>query len=470
MRRDRLPGAMSRRDNLLRRTPVRLALAFTLVVASAYLIAMVLAYGLIREQLTHQQDVRISEVFGLLSANADRHSDADLVEAVRTQIAAAKSGHSLFLLRAPDGAVLTANVPAVDVPKGWSNQPPQVFGRTGDVPFRVYNGRIGRFQVLVARDYTELDLLRETIQSAMVWSSLFALVVALGGGIVIALRMQRRLTRIERTMDRVAEGDLAARLPLTPRDDDIDRVADQVNAALGRLQALVEGMRQVSADIAHELRSPLNRLRMRINEAAETTERGADPAPALAAAISESAAIERTFSALLRIAQIEAGTRRERFAPVDLVTLAGNVADVYADVAEDAGMRLECLCAPGPLRVNGDTELLTQTIANLLENAIRHCPAGTNIRCRVGAGVRGISLSVADDGPGIPADERDRVLHRLYRLERSRTTAGSGLGLSLVKAVADLHGAALSLSDARPGLRVTLEFPPLRRGGSAPAA
>lgn len=293
----------------------------------------------------------------------------------------------------------------------------------------------------------------------MLWSSLFALVVAFAGGAVIAMRVQRRLEVAEQTMNRVAEGDLAARIPLTKAGDDVDHLAEQVNGALARLSSLVEGMRQVSSDIAHDLRTPLNRLQMRISEARDLTARGQDATDALEAAAVESEAIGRTFSALLRIAQIEVGARRERFTKVDVGALLGSVADVYADVAEDAGMTLHWEVPEVVSLVLGDPELLTQAFANLIENALRDCDPGTLISCKVCKVEGSISVSICDNGPGIPEKEHARVLQRLYRLQRSRTTPGSGLGLSLVKAVSDLHGATMTLVDLHPGLCVSIAFP-----------
>ena len=447
------------RDSVLRRTPVKLALAVAATVVAAYLIAITLAYVLMRDELTKRQDQRISEIFALLSANSDQGGDSDLAEAVRTQIAAARDSSMLFALRGADGGVLAANVPAITLPLGWSDQPPGVFGRPGDVPYRVLVGTVGADQLLIGIDYTDLDALRETIQAAMIWSSVFALIAALGGGTLIATRVQRRLAEVENTMRRVADGDLSARLPLTAGDDDIDRVSGQVNTALERLSGLVEGMRQVSSDIAHDLRTPLNRLRMQLTEAADLTERGRDARPALAAAMAESDAISGTFSALLRIAQIEAGARRERFTSVDLRAVLTSVTEVYTDVAEDAGMTLQSQIPPAEAWISGDAELLTQCFANLIENAIRHCPKGSHIFCALRITDGRVTATVTDNGPGIPHDEREKVLRRLYRLERSLTTSGSGLGLSLVKAVADLHGATLLLGDAGPGLVVHLDFP-----------
>ena len=289
------------------------------------------------------------------------------------------------------------------------------------------------------------------------WSAFAVLIAAIAAGAWIASRLQHRLNEVTSTLRRVANGDLSTRLAVSNRGDDLDLISGEINQTLGRLEALVDAMRQVSADIAHELRTPLNRLRIHIEEAARNAANAAPVEDDLAAAIAQSEAIDQTFSALLRIAQIEAGARREKFAPVDLAALLGDVGDIYAEVAEDAGQILLCDVA-GAAWVMGDKELLTQTFANLIENAIRHCPAGTAITCKVRVNGDWVTASVADTGPGIPTGEREMVLRRLYRLEKSRTAEGTGLGLSLVKAVADLHGAELALTDATPGLRVELRF------------
>jgi signal transduction histidine kinase len=280
---------------------------------------------------------------------------------------------------------------------------------------------------------------------------------AIAVGAVMAARIQARITEVEATLHRVALGDLTARLHVSGRRDDLDQIFGAINHALARLGGLVEAMRQVSADIAHDLRTPLNRLRIRIEAAAEAEAQGLPVAADLAAALADSDAISQTFSALLRIAQIEAGSARQKFTALDLAAVFEAVVEAYAGVAEDALMALTCQTG-GPAIVEGDKDLLTQAAANLIENALRHCPAGTAIRCSVGTIGAGVVATVCDSGPGIPEAERDNVLRRLYRLEKSRTTEGSGLGLALVKAVADLHLAQLTLTDARPGLCVSLRF------------
>ncbi len=266
-------------------------------------------------------------------------------------------------------------------------------------------------------------------------------------------------------MSDVSGGDLARRIPLEGNGDDIDVVATHMNQALDRLSALVEGMRQVSADIAHDLKTPLNRLKMTVEQAIEQGGRGEDVQTLLIDAREESDRINATFEALLRISQIEAGARKARFRPVDLSDIMASVAEIYSSVAEDSGQSLDFATRPAsPCMVNGDRELLTQLFVNLVENAINHCPPMTRITLALQAEDDGFSASVSDDGPGIPEAERELVFRRLYRLDKSRTTSGSGLGLSLVKAIADLHAAHITLADRHPGLGITLLFPAQYQG------
>ncbi|WP_270939196.1 sensor histidine kinase, partial [Falsiroseomonas oryzae] len=281
-----------------------------------------------------------------------------------------------------------------------------------------------------------------------------AVLIALAFGLLMARSLQRRLRAVSGAAEEVMRGDLARRLPLAGTADEFDRLAATVNTLLARQEALIEGMRQVTADVAHDLRGPLSRLRQQLEAAlAQPRDAQADTAT-LDAALAELDTVLGTFAALLRIAQLEAGPPLPPGeAPVvDLSALVATLAEAYEVVAEEAGRTLHAEVAPGQ-RVHGDAALLRQMLANLLDNALAH--GGPTLR----VGLRpGPVLEVADDGPGIPAEERDRVLRRFYRLDRSRGTPGSGLGLALVAAVARLHGTQPVLSDAAPGLRVTVDL------------
>jgi signal transduction histidine kinase len=262
------------------------------------------------------------------------------------------------------------------------------------------------------------------------------------------------------TLSKVSRGEIAERVPITESHDDLDHVAAQINATLAHLQKLIESVNQASSDIAHDLKKPIGRLRRRL----ELALRSATDVETFRSQVEESLqeldSIVETFEALLRITQIEAGARRARFSHVELGTVLADVADVYEPVAEEAGDRLVSSVAIAErAQVTGDRELLTQLFANLIENAIRHSPKGTRIDVSLATrGERHIAV-VADSGPGIPAHECENVFRRLYRLERERMSPGSGLGLSLVAAIAELHGAGVILSDNTPGLRVEVSFP-----------
>jgi len=266
---------------------------------------------------------------------------------------------------------------------------------------------------------------------------------------------------IARTAEAIIAGDLTQRVPLKGTDDDLDRLAGTLNRMLDRIGTLMESLHQVSSDVAHDLRTPLSRLYQRLEDARTHARSVAEYEAAVDGAVREAEGLLDTFSALLRIAQVEGASPRAGFATVDLSAVAEAVADAYRLDAEEAGHVLTAEVMPG-VTLHGDQELLTQAAANLVENALRHTLAGTRIIVRLtgrtGAGA-GACLSVEDNGPGVEADSLPRLVHRFYRGERSRTTPGNGLGLSLVAAVADLHGATLRLRNTEPGLRVSLLFP-----------
>ena len=444
--------------DLMRRTAFQLALGVTLFVLTALVLAGTIGYTLLRAQLVARQDARVTEIFAALQQTSLAGDRQDLIEAVTSRITASPDRSTVYLLRSPDGKVLAASLPDIWFKPGWSHVEAATLGVPTDYPYRIFAGTISGYAMVIGLTDADLDDLAEISRAAFGWPALLVLIAASGVGALVAKRIQARFTEVEATLHAVAQGDLTARLAVSPRGNDLDQIARAINHAIARLGGLVEAMRQVSADIAHDLRSPLNRLRIHIEDAVQAEAKGLPATGDLAAALAESDAISSSFSALLRIAQIEAGTPRQNFTRLDLAAVVADVAEVYAEVAEDAGMTLTCRTA-GPAWTHGDRELLTQMFANLIENALRHCPPGTAITCEVAATGSVIRASVRDTGPGIPAGERDNVLRRLYRLEKSRTTEGSGLGLALVKAVADIHDAELVLADAGPGLAVQITFP-----------
>lgn len=462
MRRARLSGAG--RSRLLRSTPFRLALIAAALFIASFTVASLLAFRSIHAELANKLDRTITDTYSVMLAAYSPHDIEDLIASVDAHVAADRGKDQVFMLTGPDGASLAGDVPARPIPAGWSTLGSSELGLSGDGRYRTYTGEFDSYRLMVGMSEADVSDINQIALTSFASAAALVLVLALAGGAALAINVQRRMQAIATTMGQVSEGELDARIKLTGNGDDIDMLSVQVNDALERLAATFESMRHISVDIAHDLKTPLNRLRLVIEEAMEAQREGRDVAAQLADARAESDQINATFDALLRIAQIESGARKSRFAPVDLVAMVAEIAEVFADVAEDEHKKLTREIEVAAAQVLGDRELLIQLFSNLVENAIRHTPDGTAISIGVSANAGEATAWVTDNGVGIPVDEREKVLRRLYRLEQSRTSPGSGLGLSLVKAVADLHGAALELGDNEPGLKVTLRFPASGRG------
>jgi signal transduction histidine kinase len=321
----------------------------------------------------------------------------------------------------------------------------------------------GGMLLAVGGDLRQLGELEEAIATAFLWTVGLAAALGITGGALLSRAFLRRIDAIARTAEAIIGGDLTRRMPMRGTGDDLDRLASTLNRMLDRIGVLMDSLRQVSSDVAHDLRTPLSRLYQRLEEARTDARSVAEYEFAIDAALREAEGLLETFSALLRIAQVEGASRRAEFRDVNLTGVTETVFDAYRLDAEDAGHQLTATISPG-ITVSGDQELLTQALANLVENALRHTPSGTLISVRLtDSSETGVLLSVEDDGPGVGAADLPCLTDRFYRGERSRTTPGNGLGLSLVSAVAHLHGARLSVDAMEPGLRVSLLFPAIER-------
>jgi signal transduction histidine kinase len=366
-----------------------------------------------------------------------------------------------YLLQGPDGRVIAGNMMAIRPKPGL-----RTLGSAHQAPDRhVLGGIRGRGVSLADGGYLfigvsdhQLSELREVVTRMFLLGLGMTVVLALAGGFVMSLGVLRRVEAVSRASRAIMAGDLTQRMTLRGTDDEFDHLGSSLNTMLDRIQDLMLGLQQVSSDIAHDLRTPLTRLRQRLELARRRENTVEGLYVAVDSAIVNVDAILETFGALLRIAQIEAGTRRAGFKPVMLDELLGALVEAYQPVTEEKGQTLTGQIEPG-LCLQGDHELLTLLFANLVENAIGHSSAEAHISLDARREPEGIVAILADTGPGIPAAFRKKVLQRFYRLEGSRTTAGSGLGLSLVNAVAVLHGASLDLRDNEPGLRCILCFP-----------
>ncbi|MEN3973636.1 ATP-binding protein [Emcibacter sp. SYSU 3D8] len=303
---------------------------------------------------------------------------------------------------------------------------------------------------------------REAINSLFTRAALGTLAgaVLLGGGIgaLMTRRFLSRINDITSTVIDIMGGQLDSRVDARGTHDELDRLAASLNAMLDRIDFLVTETREVTNNVAHDLRTPLSRLSRRLEEARDAGTDTIEGAQALDLAIEESAGILETFNAILSIAQVEGAMSAKTFSPVALSDMLGTLSEAYGPLAEEEGRRFETDIPPG-IEVRGDRALILQMLSNLIENAMKHTPEGTPVRLRLERTGGRLRITIEDRGIGIPAESRDRVFDRFVRLEASRTTPGNGLGLSLVAAIAKLHNIRLTLEDAGPGLRVVLTFP-----------
>jgi signal transduction histidine kinase len=311
-------------------------------------------------------------------------------------------------------------------------------------------------RLIVGRDIEDIDEREEVIEQLILWSGIAVLILGLAGGVVMSLAVGRRIEAVNATARKVIAGDLSGRVPTRGSGDDFDRLGDTLNLMLARIEALVEAVSRVSDSIAHELRTPLARLQADLDELGAAGDAG-ERARLIEAAGAEAARLQATFDSLLRIARLETGRHAIERRPVDLAKLLADAAELYAPEADDQRKTLDVAIAPG-LATRGDPNLLFQAVTNLLDNALKHTPPGSRIRL-TGARADGVLIEVADDGPGLPADQRGRAIERFYRAPGSEGRPGIGLGLSVVDAVARAHGARLELADNDPGLAVRLHLP-----------
>lgn len=311
--------------------------------------------------------------------------------------------------------------------------------------------------IIVGSDTSDLEELQKNLGITAGAFGMLIVVLALGGGLVVGTTFLRRLDRVNLSVARIMQGSLAERLPQIGMSPEFDRLSTNLNLMLGRIETLMEGVKQVSTDIAHDLRTPLTRLRQQLEDIRDSAPTRATIEQA-ERALGQIDRILTIFRALLRIASLEAGVGRKRFAPVDISEMIERVFRAYQPVAQDQGHTLSATIKPG-IFTRGDAEMLAQAVTNLIENALFHTPPGTRVAVGVELQHDGApTIFVSDDGPGIPEGEVGNVLRRFYRLDSSRGSEGAGLGLSLASAIADAHGAALVLQDNAPGLRVELRF------------
>ncbi len=466
-------------SKLFRTTAFKLSLAYLAFFAagSAVVLGVVAwnANGLLDDQINQTVQAEINGLAEQYEIGGVRQ----LVEAIdrRTRL----PGSSLYLVTNFAGETLAGNVGKL--PSDVMDRPGLVetpYGKPSETREKhLALARVfqlpGGFRLLVGRDLEERENLRSVMTHALVISLLWLVVIGLFGGLLVAFRVLRRVDAMNATARTIMlTGDMSRRLPIAGTGDELDRLAGNLNAMITRIGALMTGMKEVSDNIAHDLRTPLTRLRNGAEEALRHQGTREDQRAALEKVIAESDALMAVFNALLMIARAEAGSGREGMDVFDLGQVARDVAELYEPVAEDAGVAFAVETEPG-LTIRGNRELLSQLLANLIDNALKYGTPDVDdatpaILVSVRRAGEQAELAVSDNGPGIPAEQRDRVLDRFVRLEGARSRPGSGLGLSLTAAIAQLHAGTLTLADNRPGLRIALLLPVARPETAAIAA
>ncbi|MCB1741772.1 MAG: HAMP domain-containing histidine kinase, partial [Gammaproteobacteria bacterium] len=445
--------------SILRSSTYRLALLYMGMFGLSVCALLAFIYWSTAGYMARQTDATIeSEITGL--AERYRLGNLDgLVHSINERIRRNPFGSSIYLLTDANFDRVVGNLDR------WPNVAP---GEDGWLEFELSAGpgpndrhrararrfRLSRgFYLLVGRDMSERIATEALIVKAMISGLAFTILLGIAGGVMMSRSTLRRIDAINSTSREIMDGDLGRRIPTRGTDDDFDRLAANLNGMLDQIEQLMDGVRQVSNNIAHDLRTPLTRLRNRLESLSLKLED-----EDVEQALSEADGLLATFNALLRIARIEGGARRSGFSQVALDQVLADVLELYEPLAHDKEQQVRAHLQ-ADITISGDRDLLFQAFANLIDNAIKYTPHGGSI---------GISLQllndckqvrITDSGPGIPEAERKRVFERFVRLEESRTLPGNGLGLSLVAAVAKLHSAVIRLADANPGLDVFFEFP-----------
>jgi len=454
-------------NKLLHSTAFRLALLYTALSVVAVVVLLGFIYWATAGYMDRQTDETIEAEIRGLAEQYRRRGLAGLTGILAERVSRDPTGAAVYLLTHEDLTPIVGNLDRwPDAPiseDGWMRFRLREWGQDKseehEARVRTFALR-GGLRLLVGRDVRELEATRRLILKALAGGLAITAALALGIGLLMSSRVTGRIEAINQTSREIMEGDLSQRVARDGSGDDFDQLAANLNRMLERIEGLMAAVRQVSDNIAHDLRTPLTRLRTRLELA-----RGEDrqqAGEALEQAIEDAEELLRTFNALLRIARVEAGSRHSAFVELDLAPIVEDIAELYEPVAAEKNQHLNAEVV-GKLVILGDRDLLFQALANLVDNGIKYTPPGGRITLRAEASDDRVDVIVADTGPGIPEELREKVFERFFRGDRSRSTQGSGLGLSLVRAVADLHGASVELRNNDPGLQIVLRFKPVTR-------
>lgn len=453
----------SARSKIFASTSFRLSLVCAVVIALAFSGAGVATWLVTKSAAEEAGRLRIEREANQLAPSGGEIDLNAIAASIRQR--ETETGALDYLLLDPMGERVVGDLNMTHAAIGWSTlYLPDERGSGSSPDFVILNRPLpGGGALIIAEDLERSEGVRYAMLETLFWIGSVSLLFALGAGYIAARGALRRMDELYATVEKVGSGDLTARV--RTRSDrwatDVDLLGERINGMLDRIARLIDNLRRVSTEIAHDLRTPLSHVRQRLDDvtAAATLE-----SARAAAAIAQDKVdhLMRTFASMLRLAELDAGVAPTRFSSVDLSALVERMADAYRPDIEAAGGALVAHVAPG-VRVRGDVDLLAQALANLLDNAIAHAALAGPITLQLCGDDNRVRVEVEDRGPGVPVTERTRVLEPFARLDRSRATPGAGLGLSIVSAIARLHEVKLSLDDAKPGLRVSLEWPQTAR-------
>jgi signal transduction histidine kinase len=438
-------------------TAVRLAIIYSSLFVFAYLGANVVAYQMVLGYLDDRLDAAVMERYREIETAFLARGVSGAIDMVNSHGPAIRGQETVYTLRDPKGKVLAGNAALGTVPDGFSDLMSQS-QREGATGYKLFRGKLGDNDLVVGTSEGDTEQLARIVLLSFGWTTAIVFAVGLLGAAVLRYRARNRIFALSQAAHAIGHGELSRRLAVSPRMDEIDVLSSEVNVALGRLEASVTALKQVTTDIAHDLKTPIGRAFLALDDAL-SSEHPDEVKSAVAVSLQELTSLAKTFDALLRIAQIESRSRRAQFVEINLVDLVRDIHEIYEVIASEEGHLLRMVVLEGELRLQGDPDLIRQMMTNLLANSMRHTPTGTAIVLELVRHEKSIALTISDNGPGVPEAERSKVLERFYRLDKSRTTEGSGLGLSMVKAICELHDARIELSDNAPGLKVMVIFP-----------
>jgi signal transduction histidine kinase len=455
------------KPKLFKNATFRLALVYMVLFSLSVMVLLGFIYWNTAGYMIRQTEAAIEAEIAALSDRYDQAGLQGLSALISKRIRRQVINGPIYLLTDKDYRPILGNLgewpEGQELSNGWMSfgiNPVQSDDESEDphtALVRIFTLR-GSYRLMVGRDVHDLVRIRQLFRDSLIWGVLLTGLLALIGGVMMSRTMMRRIEMINDTCQRIMQGDLALRIPLKGNGDDFDRLIDNLNQMLDRIGLLMDGISQVTNNIAHDLRTPLTRLRRRLDTLREVSDPCAETHALLEQTIDEADGLLATFRSMLRISEVESGRRRAGFKAVDMCEVLNDLVEFYEPLCEDKRqlLKVELLeCRP----ISGDRDLLFQALANVLDNAIKYTPRRGRIALSLAEAEQELVVSVADSGPGVPAELRGRVFERFYRLEASRSTPGNGLGLALVEAIVTLHQGRIELADNQPGLKVIITLP-----------